>query len=589
MAAYLSPIFGAGAQFFTNQGIILSGGKLYTYQAGTTTPLTTWTDSTQIVANANPIIADSAGRLANEIWLQASTTYKFILTDSNDNTLGTWDNIAGLNDITSSVTVSEWETTSLTPSYIDASSFSVSGDKTSTFTINRRLKLAVSAGTVYGYVVSSAFGGAVTTIVMQPDSTVLDSGLSSVNVGLISSVNTSAPQQLFAMNAPVTVASASTTPIGAALSASVYISGVVTITAFDTVLNGIIKFVGWNEATPITYNATSMRLIGAASRTNNAGDFSIFRSLGSGNWIEVVYQERSGGIHGNVVGNVTGNLAGNVTGNVNGNLTGNVTGNADTATTVTTTIASAATGTTQTAADNSTKIATTAYVDRGRDFQQFDASGTWTKPAGIDPNALIQIMAWGGGGGGSSTTTDGGGGGGFSTVVFTAAAFGATETVTIGAGGAAGNPGGVGGNTTVGSLLTAYGGGNGASGVGGGGGGGTGGAGAAGKVAGIAGVVASANGFVINEAGGSTNSATPLGRVPIYGGGCGGQSGSGYGSGSWYGGGGGSSDGATSGGLGYFGGAGGATSAAGTAPGGGGGQGAAGAKGRVIIRTLATV
>ncbi len=88
MAAFLSPVFGAGAQLFNNQGIVLSGGKIWTYLAGTTTPAATWTDSTQIITNANPIILDSAGRLSNEMWLQSGSTYKLILTDSNNNTLG---------------------------------------------------------------------------------------------------------------------------------------------------------------------------------------------------------------------------------------------------------------------------------------------------------------------------------------------------------------------------------------------------------------------------------------------------------------------------------------------------------------------
>jgi hypothetical protein len=289
MTAYLSPVFGAGAQLFNNQGIVLSGGKINTYQSGTTTPLTTWTDSTQLVANANPIILDSAGRLSNEIWLQASSTYKFILTDANNNVLGTWDNIAGLNDITSSVTVSEWQATNLTPTYISATSFSVPGNNTSIFPINRRVKIAVSAGTIYGYVVSSAFT-TLTTVVIQPDSTSLDSGISSVNIGLLSSSNPSAPQQFFQMNAPVTIVAGTSTAIGAALSGNVIISGVTTIDSFDTVLPGILRFVTWSAATPITYNGTSMQLVGSVSRTNDPGDFSIFRSLGSGNWVEEVYQ-----------------------------------------------------------------------------------------------------------------------------------------------------------------------------------------------------------------------------------------------------------------------------------------------------------
>ena len=307
MSAFLSPIFGAGAQLFSNAGIPLSGGKIYTYLAGTTAPLATWTDSTQIITNANPIILDSAGRPLNEMWLQSGSLYKLILTDSNDNILGTWDNIAGVNDITSSVVVGEWVATGLVPSYISTTSFSVSGNNTATFVLNRRVKLAVSAGTVYGYVVSSSFGGGITTVVILPDSTVLDSGVSAVSVGILSSVNPSYPQQLLAMNAPIALTAAPTTNIGAALSANVSISGVTPITAFDNVLAGILKLVYWAAATPITYNVTSMQLIRSASRTNSVGDFSVFRSLGSGNWIEEVYQQHTGNITGNVTGNVTGN------------------------------------------------------------------------------------------------------------------------------------------------------------------------------------------------------------------------------------------------------------------------------------------
>lgn len=288
MAAYLSPLFGAGVQLFSNQGVILAGGKILTYQAGTTTPFVTWTDSTQVVANANPIILDSAGRSLNEIWLQASTLYKFILTDSNDNILGTWDNISGVNDITSSITVSEWSATNLIPSYISATSFSVPGNNTSLFAINRRVKIAVSAGTVYGYVFSSTFG-TVTTVVIVPDSTVLDAGISSVNVGLLNSVNVTVPQQYLAMNASITVASSVTTLIGATLSANVIVSGVVTITAFDNVLSGIVKLVKFTGILTLTHNAASLILPGAVNITTGAGDQAIFRSLGSGNWECVSY------------------------------------------------------------------------------------------------------------------------------------------------------------------------------------------------------------------------------------------------------------------------------------------------------------
>lgn len=99
MAVKFSSLAGAGWQFFTDSGVPLTGGKLYTYTAGTTTPATTYTTSAGNVAQANPIVLDSAGRVPNEIWLTEGATYKFVLKTSTDTTIATWDNIPSLNDL----------------------------------------------------------------------------------------------------------------------------------------------------------------------------------------------------------------------------------------------------------------------------------------------------------------------------------------------------------------------------------------------------------------------------------------------------------------------------------------------------------
>lgn len=78
-------------QFFDANGDPLVAGKVYTYAGGTTTPIATYTDQTGATANANPIILDSRG-MAN-IWLQPTVAYKFLITDSNDVTQYTTDNI----------------------------------------------------------------------------------------------------------------------------------------------------------------------------------------------------------------------------------------------------------------------------------------------------------------------------------------------------------------------------------------------------------------------------------------------------------------------------------------------------------------
>jgi hypothetical protein len=96
MSYSLSLFAGAGWQFFDNNGTILSGGKLYTYSAGSTSPLTTYTSSSAATLNPNPIILDSAGRVPAEVWVNSSSIAKFVLKDSTDVLIGTWDNIPSL-------------------------------------------------------------------------------------------------------------------------------------------------------------------------------------------------------------------------------------------------------------------------------------------------------------------------------------------------------------------------------------------------------------------------------------------------------------------------------------------------------------
>jgi microcystin-dependent protein len=101
MAVNLSPI-GNAQQFFDNNGIPLSGGLLYTYQAGSSTALTTYTDINGSIPNSNPIVMDAAGRLSNEVWLTYGFNYKFVLQNSSGSVIGTYDNIYGIIGVLSS-------------------------------------------------------------------------------------------------------------------------------------------------------------------------------------------------------------------------------------------------------------------------------------------------------------------------------------------------------------------------------------------------------------------------------------------------------------------------------------------------------
>lgn len=79
MAAMLPPV--PKVQFFESNGEPLVGGKLYTYAAGTTSPLATYTDATGNTANANPVILNSRGEAS--VWLGPSR-YKWVLYDADD-------------------------------------------------------------------------------------------------------------------------------------------------------------------------------------------------------------------------------------------------------------------------------------------------------------------------------------------------------------------------------------------------------------------------------------------------------------------------------------------------------------------------
>ena len=191
----------ARKQYLDSNGDPVVGGLLFTYAAGSSTKQTTYTDSTGTTANTNPIILDASGRTPYGVWYEAGKIYKEVLalstdTDPPGSPIYTADVLQGVNDTTTPAALaasSQWVASGLTPTYVNATQFTLVGDQTAAFHVGRRMRLTVTAGTVYGYISVSAFT-TLTTLTVVLDSGALDSGLSAVDVGILTALNQSRPE-----------------------------------------------------------------------------------------------------------------------------------------------------------------------------------------------------------------------------------------------------------------------------------------------------------------------------------------------------------------------------------------------------------
>lgn len=428
MSVNLAPTFGAGYQAFGSTNIPLSGGFIYTYAAGTTTPQATYTSSSGSVANSNPIVLNADGRPPSEIWLTGGLTYKFVLYDSLSNLIATYDNLIGINDIATGS--SEWIGAS-TPTYISTTSFSVVGTQTLNFTPNRRMYSVNTGGTIYSTVLTSVAAGGITTVTVVNDSGVLDSGLSAVNYAILNSTHPSMPPysdvQFMVQDSvdPTKRAQFTTSSLATSTTAVITITGSGTIPqSINGALLNTIYFTAQTIAITMTSPAAPVVLTVSAAPILPA-NFSPIRLTTTGTLPSPLATGTS-----YYVSNASSTTF-NITGSIGGAL-----------------------------------INTTTT-----------GSGVVTLNSIYPKNvssSYIVTEVWGGGGGGGgcsaiSNATAGGGAGGYSRQKILVASIGATETVTVGAGGTGGttvpSAGGTGGTSSFGSHSSATGGAGGAAGT----------------------------------------------------------------------------------------------------------------------------
>ena len=285
MAVLYSPW--GNSQFFDENGDPANGWKIYTYVAGSSTPLATYTDSTGAVPQSNPIILNSLGFPTNgQIWLTDGLSYKLRLTNASDVPKGNaQDNLSGILSSSSS-TLSQWVASGLTPTYVSATSFTLAGDQTSAFHVGRRLQSTNTSGTIYSRIVTSAYT-TLTTITVVNDSGVLDSGLSAVNYSLLTATSPSSPGAASPVMPRIDVASVAGTVdlTGNAITDDIQLTGSLAITGFTVAIGRVLR-VRVSGAPTLTNNASIVTQTGA-NIVCAAGDTFMLRAT-SANVVEVL-------------------------------------------------------------------------------------------------------------------------------------------------------------------------------------------------------------------------------------------------------------------------------------------------------------
>ena len=398
-----------------SNGDPISGAKLNFYESGTTTRLDTYSDTALSSANANPLVADSAGRFG-EIFLQASD-YKVVLTDADDVTIWTADPVAGTIDVTgddyapSQQSVADMTVLVAGGSQFDAVSKTLVTNAAQTSPLITAPSSNPRKDIIYIDRLTGVVGVQTGTEAASPlDPTIADGKLPVARVTLATTTTEITDSLIDDIRHLENLGDLGGEHIQNQTFNYATDSGVAD--AYEIALTPAIKAYatgqrfGFRAANANTGNSTLV--------VDGIG-VDMMKKLGSGGWVnldagDIVPSQLIEVIRSSAFFKIVSPLA---------------------------------------------------TIGTSLNIQIFDSDGTWTKPSGAKS---VHVQAWGGGGSGAKKSggaayATGGGGGGYDDAWFDASDLGATESVVVGTGGppATSDPedGVDGEDSTFGSFITA--------------------------------------------------------------------------------------------------------------------------------------
>ena len=497
-------------RFFNDNAALLPSGQLTFFEPGsTTTKKDTYSDIGLSTANANPVIL-SAGGVVPDIYL--SGAYRVTIQDKSANQIDEADNVGEIEaevfeDWVSSVTYGSGGNNIVTGSdglyYVSISASNTSNDPTTSATKWSQIKFVGVWNTNQSYIIKDIVQGSDGNLYYAISAQSGNNPISSpVQWGPVFDLVKDLTPQLggdldanghqVQWSKGADVASGTALPV---LTDGNYfdVTGTTTVTSINATGGaGTVIKLHFDAILILTHHAADLILPGAANITTAAGDEAEFVEYASGDYRCTNYSKASGvpvisGAQEIPLSERSSNTIlaaadlGNFINITSGTFTQTFVAAASLGTTWFIYYRNTGTGDITLNPNASEQIdgltSFIMYPGEARLIQcngskltsivisgfkkTFTSSGTFTKPPGYQ---RFSGLIWSGGGSGARNNnvgaiSIGGGGGGCGDYVLMSSAVGATETITVGAGGAAvtatagGNPGS---NTTFGSLVTAF-------------------------------------------------------------------------------------------------------------------------------------
>lgn len=288
--AVLCPL--AIQKFWANDGTPLAYGKVYTYQAGSTTPTATYTDSTGGTSNANPITLNARGEC--QIWTLPNVLIKINVTDSLGNQISGYpvDQVGSQFLLTLFAGVDTGSPNAYIVNYSAPYTSYTQGNPVIYF-------IASNSNTGPSTINVNSLG---IVSIVNPNFTPLSAG--QIVAGqmaqivwqsgqfILTSVGATTGLQIGTFGAEASIIAGNVTDLGSSGTHTVNVTGSSTITSFGTSasINAPIFAVRFSGAPLLTYNATSLITPTFANIQVTAGDAMLAEYLGSGNWKILLYQ-----------------------------------------------------------------------------------------------------------------------------------------------------------------------------------------------------------------------------------------------------------------------------------------------------------